>query len=172
MSRWFRHYAGMCRDEDLVLIAEKTGSSIERSVWVWHALLESAAEIDRDGVYSVHPDEMAYFLHADDIEIEDILFEFNQFGLTKDNCIRQFEKYSRWLRRLPWTDWAVIRLGIFQRDNYKCRYCGATGVPLECDHVIPVSRGGSNEKTNLVTACKACNGSKGSKSLEELGWAL
>ncbi len=64
-------------------------------------------------------------------------------------------------------EWKVIRERIFARDDYTCRYCGARGGYLECDHVHPVSRGGSSADSNLSTACKACNRDKGSKTLEE-----
>ena len=50
MSRWFRHYAGMMRDDKLVRIAIKTKQPIERVLWIWGAILESAAEIDDNGV--------------------------------------------------------------------------------------------------------------------------
>lgn len=53
------------------------------------------------------------------------------------------------------------------RDDYTCAYCGERGKKLECDHVIPVSRGGSNEKYNLVTSCFSCNRSKSDKLLSE-----
>lgn len=56
---------------------------------------------------------------------------------------------------------------MFARDNYTCRYCGARNVRLACDHVIPASRGGSDEMDNLVTACIPCNSSKRDKTPEE-----
>lgn len=40
-----------------------------------------------------------------------------------------------------------------------CAYCGLVA-PTEIDHVIPVSRGGSNSEGNLVPVCEACNWSK------------
>ncbi|WP_409058300.1 RNA-guided endonuclease IscB [Streptomyces sp. SYP-A7185] len=43
-----------------------------------------------------------------------------------------------------------------------CRYCGATGVALNIDHVHPVSGGGSSRLSNLVLACVPCNQAKGS----------
>jgi hypothetical protein len=52
------------------------------------------------------------------------------------------------------------KLAILKRDNYTCGYCGATGVELEIDHIKPVSKGGTNEQTNLITACKKCNRDK------------
>jgi len=72
--------------------------------------------------------------------------------------------------RLPWVEWSVVRLAVFQRDDYTCRYCGVSGVRLECDHIVPLSRGGSNEMTNLATACQTCNRKKAAQTLEELGW--
>jgi 5-methylcytosine-specific restriction endonuclease McrA len=48
-----------------------------------------------------------------------------------------------------------------------CAYCGATGVPLNIDHVRPRSRGGSNRISNLILACRSCNEAKGSTPVEE-----
>ncbi|CCW14628.1 HNH endonuclease [Rhodococcus aetherivorans] len=55
-----------------------------------------------------------------------------------------------------------LRYEILRRDNHSCRYCGATapGVKLTVDHVIPQVLGGSNEPSNLVTACSDCNNGK------------
>lgn len=69
-------------------------------------------------------------------------------------------------RRLPAEDWQIIRAIVFERDGYACFYCGADK-KLEGDHIIPLSRGGSNVPANIATACRACNLSKGTKSLEE-----
>lgn len=41
-----------------------------------------------------------------------------------------------------------------------CAYCGADGVPLQKDCVLPVSRGGRYTATNVVPACRSCNASK------------
>lgn len=70
-------------------------------------------------------------------------------------------------RRLPASEWNALRLKIYARDDYTCRYCGERGGRLECDHVIPISKGGSNEPENLATSCFACNRSKHGKTLEE-----
>lgn len=57
-----------------------------------------------------------------------------------------------------------LRFEILRRDNHACRYCGATapGVALTVDHVKPVTLGGTDEPSNLVAACQACNGGKSS----------
>ncbi|MFK0109832.1 RNA-guided endonuclease IscB [Streptomyces sp. NPDC091217] len=50
--------------------------------------------------------------------------------------------------------------------NSACAYCGATGVPLNIEHVRPRSRGGSNRISNLVLACVPCNQAKDNRSVE------
>lgn len=59
------------------------------------------------------------------------------------------------------------QVSVITRDNGRCVYCGDTDGPFHLDHIWPVSRGGSNEESNLVTACASCNLSKGSKTLLE-----
>jgi hypothetical protein len=73
MSRWFRHYAGMARDDKLVRIAIRTKQTIERVVWVWSAILESAAERDDSGTYEIDTAEIAYFLRADEPDVQSIV---------------------------------------------------------------------------------------------------
>ena len=63
--------------------------------------------------------------------------------------------------------WAEIRTRIFLRDNFTCQYCGEYGKRLECDHILPVSRGGGHGDENLATACFACNRSKRNKLVDE-----
>ena len=57
---------------------------------------------------------------------------------------------------------ASLRWQIFSRDGFKCCYCGKQppDVVLEIDHLVPVSRGGTNDSENLRTACMACNRGK------------
>jgi hypothetical protein len=69
-------------------------------------------------------------------------------------------------QRLPNEEWQIIRAIVHERDGHACTYCGANK-QLEGDHVIPLSRGGSNALTNITTACRPCNLSKGPKTLEE-----
>lgn len=72
-------------------------------------------------------------------------------------------------QRLPAAKWAVTRARIFERDRFTCQYCGAKDAPLECDHILPLSKGGGNGDSNLLTACRACNSSKGTKNIDEWG---
>lgn len=64
-------------------------------------------------------------------------------------------------------EWKEIRARIFLRDDFTCSYCGARGGRLECDHIVPVSRGGATTEENLTTACFPCNRAKRDKTVEE-----
>jgi 5-methylcytosine-specific restriction endonuclease McrA len=61
------------------------------------------------------------------------------------------------------------RNGIFERDEFRCVYCGEHFPPAELtlDHVQPRVRGGDSSEGNLVTACKACNTLKGHVRLSQ-----
>ncbi|WP_440064200.1 RNA-guided endonuclease IscB [Streptosporangium sp. OZ121] len=48
-----------------------------------------------------------------------------------------------------------------------CAYCGASGIPLNLDHIYPRSRGGSDRISNLTLACVRCNQAKNATSVEE-----
>lgn len=51
--------------------------------------------------------------------------------------------------------------------SYKCAYCGKNTEKLDKEHVIPIFKGGSNSKTNIVPSCGNCNYSKGTKTIFE-----
>ncbi|WP_292698184.1 HNH endonuclease [Microbacterium sp. 69-10] len=47
------------------------------------------------------------------------------------------------------------------RQGRRCAYCGELTENPDPEHVVPLSRGGRNDMSNLVTACRACNTDKG-----------
>lgn len=51
-------------------------------------------------------------------------------------------------------------LDVLTRDGYQCVCCGEKD-GLHIDHIVPISRGGTNAFTNLQTLCGPCNSSKG-----------
>jgi 5-methylcytosine-specific restriction endonuclease McrA len=74
-------------------------------------------------------------------------------------------RYIRFRRR----EARFSRRNVYARDHYKCQYC-AKRFPadeLTCDHVIPRSRGGGTDWTNIVTCCVSCNRKKGGRTPEE-----
>ena len=60
-----------------------------------------------------------------------------------------------------------VREFLLEKFNRTCVYCGAKGVPLQVEHVIPKARGGSDRVSNLTLACGNCNQAKGAQSIDE-----
>lgn len=60
-------------------------------------------------------------------------------------------------------------LAVYQKTNGHCGYCGCylTVAQYTADHIVPKSKGGSNDLVNLLPCCKSCNGTKGARSLHE-----
>lgn len=54
------------------------------------------------------------------------------------------------------------RFKIFKRDSFTCQYCGRhpPDAILEVDHIMPASKGGTDDSINLVTSCFECNRGK------------
>lgn len=61
----------------------------------------------------------------------------------------------------------LTNVGLFNRDNHQCLYCGYYFLSYELsrDHVYPSSRGGEDKWENVVAACKRCNQRKGDRFL-------
>ncbi len=78
---------------------------------------------------------------------------------------------SRQEYRLPhghtYAEWKFLR----DRYHERCGYCGAAD-PLEREHIIPVSRGGTDEITNIAPSCRACNDWKGARTPAEAGMPM
>lgn len=62
------------------------------------------------------------------------------------------------------------RFEVFKRDRFTCRYCGKASpeVVLEVDHIVPKSKGGTDDPMNLATSCWECNRGKASVPLNEV----
>ena len=55
-----------------------------------------------------------------------------------------------------------LRQAVLRRDSYTCKHCGRSprkdpNVTLHVDHILPVSKGGTNDMSNLQTLCSECN---------------
>lgn len=53
-----------------------------------------------------------------------------------------------------------VQLQVWNRDKGQCVKCGSNE-KLEFDHIIPVSKGGSNTARNIQLLCEVCNRAKG-----------
>jgi len=84
--------------------------------------------------------------------------------LTRSNpkFIKQEKHKAREIRKSQW--WKN------RRAKNVCYYCESQtpAKQLTMDHVIPISKGGRSEKSNLVPCCKSCNNKK--KNLLTIEW--
>lgn len=60
-----------------------------------------------------------------------------------------------------------VREYLLEKWNRKCAYCGIANVPLEVEHIVPRSKGGSDRVSNLTLACVPCNQAKNNQLVEE-----
>lgn len=58
-----------------------------------------------------------------------------------------------------------LRNRIVNSDQARCCYCltseANSGIPMTCDHIQPVSKGGETTFENVCLACRSCNEFKG-----------
>ncbi|MGW0690281.1 HNH endonuclease [Streptomyces sp. NPDC002738] len=45
-----------------------------------------------------------------------------------------------------------------------CRHWGSSSNPLTADHIVPLSKGGTNDVANLRTYCRSCNSRRGNRA--------
>ena len=98
-------------------------------------------------------------VHYDDFDIDDILRAFD-----RRNKEQETETYRRRCERSKMT--LSLRYDVMRRDGFRCCLCGRSadsGIELEVDHIIPVSKGGTSGIDNLQTLCRDCNRGKGAK---------
>lgn len=106
--------------------------------------------------------------------IDQVSYDSDQIGqLIHDAGLMLREKASRQYQikkeRAAMTN--SLRYDIMRRDGFRCQICGSTasdGVKLHVDHIVPVSRGGKTEPSNLRTLCDRCNFGKRDKIEDDL----
>jgi 5-methylcytosine-specific restriction endonuclease McrA len=66
------------------------------------------------------------------------------------------------------------RQNVFLRDDFTCQYCDVRILEkkLTIDHVLPLSKGGKDEWTNVVSACSKCNNTKADRTPEQANMTL
>lgn len=76
--------------------------------------------------------------------------------------------------RLPKVEVKFTRRNIYEHYGHKCCYCGGKfkTSELNLDHVIPRSKGGTTDWSNIVTACIPCNTRKSDRMPQEAGMRL
>lgn len=96
VQRWFRHYAGLARDEKLLSAALAAGQTPERAVWLWCAILEDAAERNQGGRFEIDLKACAWAIGCKPDALAAIMDALAQLGRIDGGRVvawprRQFE---------------------------------------------------------------------------------
>lgn len=167
---YFSHESEMRNDVKIKALRRKFSHT---GYAVWNYLLEVLT--DAEG-FTIRWEELDIELYAADFdldaseltEIVNYCIQINLLQLTgnKLSCrsLRAKKKPLPSVRLRKAIRKEVVKY-ILKRDNYTCTYCGCRGVKMEIDHIVPVSKGGTNDIGNLTTACGPCNRKKSNKPL-------
>lgn len=142
------------------------------AIGLWYGLLLVAARHGDDGTLPPLAD-CAWMLHLEGMDAREFERVFDSLVdarlIDEHRGSYAIHDWYEWQprERLPAHEWREVRRAVLERDRNICRYCGASEPTMHVDHVIPISRGGSNDEDNLVAACPACNLSKHAKSVED-----
>jgi hypothetical protein len=63
-----------------------------------------------------------------------------------------------------------VREYLLDKWHRRCAYCGTKNLPLQVEHILPKSRGGTDRVSNLTLACAQCNQAKGKQTATEFGF--
>ena len=103
--------------------------------------------------------------HRKGWSVERILFE--PLRVWPGKSAKRVSKRHSFLSSVPVNDFDDTQWQAMQEEfDYRCAYCKERK-PLSQDHVMPLSKGGSHTKSNIVPACEMCNARKGTKTLSE-----
>lgn len=85
--------------------------------------------------------------------------EKEQARIEKEKTMSEQKRFIAAQRRLM-TD--SLRYDVMHRDGFRCVLCGASpktdpNIVLHVDHILPLSKGGKTEMSNLRTLCERCN---------------
>lgn len=106
------------------------------------------------------PDGEELEYDGEDVSADDAL----ESGVDPDGVEgeRALEDVTRQSTREYPDDWDQRRQRVYRRDDYQCANCRRRGGPrgdveLHAHHIVPKSRGGVHELSNLITVCEACH---------------
>lgn len=180
---WFRMYSEAVDDEKLRLLAFE-----DRWHFVAVLCLKCQGSLDSDAPYLDR--RVALKLGLQLPQLDELKRRLMEVGLISEDwqplkwADRQFESDSSKDRMERYrdrraanglsrgdSDMNKLRQVVFSRDGGRCVYCESTE-SLCLDHMVPIQKGGTDEKDNLAVACKRCNSGKQGRTPQEAGYAF
>lgn len=163
---WFRFYVEAIWDLKI-----RSLSPAHR--WLWVAVLAMARSSPQPGILlltervPVKVSDLADAALLKSSEVTKGLVALEDLGLIAKDASGAWA-VVRWAERQFESDLSrpfisdAIRTQVFAKDNYECVECGA-GENLSIDHIVPITKGGTSDLSNLQTMCVPCNARKGNR---------
>ena len=150
-------YQAILDDTDFWHNADSEPQLLTESLWL--GLLDGDSRVYRKYIFR----NCGYIIKGKFTPEQEKLLVQDDFDSERRKFERLRHKHSLAQNTEPRTDRTGIpeevRIAVWRRDNGQCR-CGSRE-RLEYDHIIPVSRGGSNTVRNIELLCETCNRNKG-----------
>jgi 5-methylcytosine-specific restriction endonuclease McrA len=120
---------------------------------------------DRNAAHATERNERErrrYQEKRDQIALVGRAYRFANRGRYKAITRQRRQKIALSGEHYTGAEWESLRA----RYGHRCLACGQSCVPLQADHVVPVSRGGSDGIDNIQPLCKPCNLRKATRSTD------
>lgn len=163
----FWMHPGVVTDDDCVLSGRGVspdGAGLSPTVQPASGLSGSAASIPDADPYADMPPKMRKFMMREPKRLSE-----ESISARRTKSIRRSKPKG-------------ILEELCEMQNWRCDYCrrsmrrkarkDKSWLTATLDHVVPISRGGRNQRSNLVAACSGCNSAKGSMSADEYRAAI
>lgn len=154
--------------EDIAAYQDLLGSAL-----LWETSLREPARIDRFLGFSIslYKSISRHYLYQNCLyHIIGTFTDEEERLLVRDAFDSERRKFERLQKKFEAAEAAdgtprrpaiseEVRIAVWRRDSGKCARCGSRE-RLEYDHIIPISRGGSNTSRNIELLCETCNRQK------------
>jgi len=177
-NQWFRMYSEFAHDPKVQMLSEVD----QRRLIMIYCMRCS------DSLENITDDEVCFVLRISCDELQQTKNNLIKKGLILENWNipswdnRQFlsdssnERVKRYREKrkksgLSCNGYTKHKEFIMSRDNSRCVYCNSEK-NLCLDHILPISKGGNDDKENLAVACKECNSGKAGRTPQEAGMII
>jgi 5-methylcytosine-specific restriction endonuclease McrA len=165
-------------------------SALDSSVLVLNKYYAAVKVVSARRAFCLLFKDIAEIVAVEDSQFQSYSFEsWRELSIFRSKYEREHRDWIRCVRfelevpriirllfydRLPRTNVKFTRRNIYARDHNRCQYCGKRfpTSELSLDHVVPRSKGGLSNWTNIVCCCVKCNVRKGGQDPHEAGMKL